>query len=427
MGLDIAITGVGVVSALGHTPQELTARLKQDDIAIREVPWTRSDPERFEWWAPVPDFEPREWLDERIISGTVPFAQYAIVAACRALQHAGIDEPDPLRTAVVLGTSKNGTQAMERAQYDVDEKGRTGVAGKLMIQVWPNMAASQIAMRWSIHGPCMTFSNACASALDAIGYGARLIASGMADVAIVGGTEGGLAQDIGRDDYVPASAYSRYAYGMGASTVTDPRKVCLPFDQQRNGMCFGEGAGLFILESQAHARARGAKVHGYVQGWGTAADAFHPSTPDPTGDWERLAMELALKEAGIGADALSAIAAHGTGTPKGDLAEIRAINALLGARAKDVAVHSIKGTLGHPTGSAGALALVVGLENMAQGELVHTGGTTQADSEIAFDLVLREPRKMSIEWLQLNAFGFGGQNSSLVVSARPAATARPRR
>lgn len=416
MGLNVAITGIGVVSALGHTPKELFDRLERNDIAIEEVPWTRNDPDRHEWWAPVKDFDPGQWMDERVRGGTVAFAQYAIAAATMALRDAGLDKLDPLRTAVILGTSKNGTQAMERAQYDVDKKGRTAASGKLMIQVWPNMAASQLAMRWGLHGPCLTLSTACASSLDAIGFGARLVASGAVDVALVGGTEGGLAENVGMDDFVPATAYARYSYGMGGN-ISDPRKACMPFDKQRGGMVFGEGTGIFVIESSAHAKARGAQAKAWVQGWGSGADSYHPSTPDPSGDWERFVMQQAIDEAGIDPGAIDAIAAHGTGTPKGDVSEIRAINRLFGSHAKDVSVMSVKGLLGHPTGSAGALSIVAALEGMARDSVIHTGGTSDGDAEIEFDLVLGQPRRKKVEWLQANAFGFGGQNASLVIGA----------
>lgn len=420
MGLNVAITGMGVVSALGHTPAELFERLRRDELAIREVPWTVDDPERFEYWAPVTDLDAAAWFDAKLLSGIDPFAQNAMVASARALQHAGIDSPDPLRTAIVIGTSKNGTQTLERAQYDVEHNGgRQAAGGKLMIKVWPNIAAAQIAMHWKLHGPCLTLSTACASSLDAVGLGARLVASGSVDVAIVGGAEGGLAHNT-EDGFVPASAYSRYAYGMGGNIV-DPRRACMPFDVERGGMVFGEGAGVFILESAAHAERRGARPIGWVQGWGTAADAYHPSTPDPSGDWERLVMDIAVKEAGITPDRIDALAAHGTGTPKGDIAEIAAINQFYGEHAKNVSVSSVKGTLGHPTGAAGAIALVLGLEGMANGEVIHTGGTRTPDPAIGFDLVLDRPRQRQVDWFQANAFGFGGQNASLVVS-REAAT-----
>ena len=424
MGLDVAITGVGVVSALGCTPAELVDRLVAGDLAVQETPWTRGDPDHFEFWAPIEDFEPPPWMGEgRKLEAIDPFAQHAGAAVTFALGDAGLARLHPTRTAIVVGTAKNGSQAMERAQYDVDRAGRRAVSPKLMIQVWPNMAAAQIAMHWGLHGPCLTLSTACASSLDAIGTAARLIASGQVDVALAGGTEGGLAYGVGTgDDFVPASAYARYQYGMGAP-VTDPRLACRPFDVDRGGMVMGEGSGMFVLESAEHARQRGAQVHAWVQGWGTSSEAFHPSSPDPSGEWERLAMSLAAQEAGVAPARIDVLAAHSTGTPKGDIAEINAVNDFYGPAAPQVSVMSVKGTLGHPAGGAGAISLVAALEGMRRGIVVPTGGTTNPEPVIKFDLVLDKPRERGIEWIQANAFGFGGQNASLVVSAEQAAAA----
>jgi 3-oxoacyl-[acyl-carrier-protein] synthase II len=413
MGLDVAVTGVGVVSALGVTPAELVDRLIADDLGIQETPWTADDPDQFEFWAPVENFAPPGWMAGKL-DGIDPFARHAGGAVTSALADAGLAELDPLRTAIVVGSAKTGTQTLERAQFDVDRLGRDAAAPKLMIMVWPNMAAAQIAMQWQLHGPCLTLSTACASSLDAIGTGARMIASGQVDVALAGGTEGGLAHGVGDDGFVPASAYSRYRYGMGAA-VTSPRRACLPFDVDRAGMVMGEGSGMFVLESAEHARRRGARVHAWVQGWGTSSEAYHPSTPNPSGEWERLAMQLAATEAGIGPRQIDVLAAHATGTPKGDIAEIAAINAFFAGASPSVM--SIKGTLGHPAGAAGALALVAAIEGMHRGLVVHTGGTTNPEPAIDFALVLGRPQARDISWIQANAFGFGGQNASLVLSA----------
>jgi 3-oxoacyl-[acyl-carrier-protein] synthase II len=413
MGLDVAITGMGAVSALGCSPAELVDRLISDDVGIQQTPWTLDDPEQFEFWAPVADFEPPAWMADKL-DGIDPFAQHAGAAVTAALEDAELTELDPLRTGIVVGSAKTGTQTLERAQFDVERLGRSAAHPKLMIKVWPNMAAAQIAMNWQLHGPCLTLSTACASSLDALGTAARMIAAGQIDVALVGGTEGGLAYGVDGDGFVPASAYARYQYGMGAR-VTDARRACLPFDVDRAGMVMGEGSGMFVLESATHARRRGARVHAWVQGWGTACEAYHPSSPTPSGQWERLAMELAAREAGVQPQHIDVLAAHATGTPKGDLAEIAAINTFF--QYASPSVMSIKGTLGHPAGAAGALALVAAIEGMHRGFVVHTGGTTRPDPAIDFDLVLSEPRKRDIAWLQANAFGFGGQNASLVLSA----------
>lgn len=414
MGLNVAITGLGVVSALGHSPGELYENLVADRQAVIEVPWTRTDPERFEYWAPIERFTAPSWMASSL-GGIDPFAQHACAAALSAVNDSGLDVLHGTRTAVVIGTSKNGSQTLERAQYDLDRGGRDAVDPKVMIKVWPNMAAGQIAMHWKLHGPCLTISTACASSLDAIGLGARLVSSGQVDVALVGGTEGGLGYGVD-GDFVPASGYARYAYGMGSPQVRDASKACQPFDISRKGMVMGEGSGVFVLESAEHARARGARVHAWVQGWGNSCEAYHPSTPDPTGEWERLAMQIALDEAGVPAREIDVLAAHATGTPKGDVAEIRAINELYGKHAAEVSVMSPKGTLGHPAGGAGALVLAIALEGARRGEVAHTGGTQDPEPEIEFDLVLNAPRKRSIGWLQANAFGFGGQNASLVLS-----------
>jgi len=204
---------------------------------------------------------------------------------------------------------------------------------------------------------------------------------------------------------------------MGA-TVTSPRRACLPFDVDRAGMVMGEGSGMFVLESAEHARRRGARVHAWVQGWGTSSEAYHPSTPNPSGEWERLAMQLAATEAGVGPGQIDVLAAHATGTPKGDTAEIAAINTFFAHAGPSVM--SINGTLGHPAGAAGAagaLALAAALEGMRRGLVVPTGGTTRPEPAVDFDLVLGRPRARDISWIQANAFGFGGQNASLILSA----------
>ena len=171
---------------------------------------------------------------------------------------------------------------------------------------------------------------------------------------------------------------------------------------------------MLFLERADHARARGARIYGVVRGYGTLADAFHPSSPEPTGRWEQRAMELALEEADITPDAVDAVVAHATGTPKGDTAEIRALNNLFGGR--QLPVTSLKGTIGHTGASAGAMGLLAGITAMHEGKLAPTMGTTELDPEIDFDVVLGEAADVCVEVLQVNAFGFGGQDASLVVS-----------
>ncbi len=417
MALKVAVTGMGIISSLGFHPEEYARRLRNDEVVFEEAPWTRNDPNACVWIGPINNFDPLEYMDEKIERGTDGFSQKAIAAAVEALRYAGIaeDDLDPLRTGLVIGTSMGGTGELMHAQYLADTQGPQAVDPKTMIKIWPNMAAAQMAMRWDLHGPSLTIATACASSLDAIGTGARLIASGAADRVICGGTEGGRNRGGDNEDFVGATSYAQVGYGMAPET-TNPRLACRPFDKNRSGMVTGDGSGLLILESEEHARRRGAKVLAWVRGYGSCADGFHPSSPEPTGKWELRAMKLALDESGIAADEIDAIAAHGTGTPKGDIAEIRAINTLYGKRKNPVAVMSVKGHVGHAGGAAGGQTLIAGLQAALDGELNHTGCTTEVDPEVDFEVVIGKPKKMDIRNFQVNAFGFGGQNASLILS-----------
>jgi len=403
----VAITGQGVISSLGTKIKEFGSRLDACEIQSGPAPWMDEKGVDNAFCSAITGFDPREWMGDRIVNGTDPFAQYAIAAAVEAVEDSGIERLDPQRTAVVIGTSMAGAASLLAAQEGYDRQGYEGVPRKLQLTAWPNMAAAHIALRWKLHGPLLTVSTACASSLDAIGMAARMVESGIVDVAIAGGTDYGQAK---------VSQLSAIRYGMSPTHVSDPHMVCRPFDRNRVGIIGGEGAGIVVLEHRDHATARGATVHGMFRGYGSLSDAFHPSSPDPTGDWEVAAMEAAQQEAGLAPGDIAAVVAHGTGTPVGDAAEIRAINRVFADKGADVAATSIKGNVGHTAGAAGVMGLMAGLHSMQAGALVPTASTTDLDGEIRFHVPLREPSSIDIGAFQVNGFGFGGQNASIVVS-----------
>jgi 3-oxoacyl-[acyl-carrier-protein] synthase II len=415
--LDIAITGTGIVSGLGCGSRKYHEAMMAGEIAIREAPWHKGDDNKPSWWAIVRDFNPRDWMDEKIESGTDMFSQFALAAARQAIDQAGLGEIDPERTGVVHGTSMGGTRALMKAQYLLETRGPQQIPRKTEIQIYPNMAASQIAMQYGMHGPSLTVTTACASSLDAIGTAAHMIASGRADVLVAGGTDGGLALPGGLPDgdFTPALYYTSTAYGMVAAS-NDPRRAMMPFDVKRSGIVVGEGSAMFVLERGDRARARGANILGYVRGYGSLADAYHPSTPEPSGRWEARAIELALADSGFAAEQVDALIAHATGTPKGDTAEIQAINRVHGGRKTRLPVASVKGHLGHSGASSGGMALITGLLGMAEDRFGFTANTDEPDPAADFDVVIERPRDMKVETLQINAFGFGGQNASIVVT-----------
>jgi 3-oxoacyl-[acyl-carrier-protein] synthase II len=362
------------------------------------------------WYAPVEGFDPRAWMSPTVEQGTDRFAQFALAASQMALDDAGLDELDSLRTGIVIGTSMGGTRSLLRAQHLLESQGIDAVPKKVQITIWPNMAASQIAMKHKLHGPSMTVCTACASSIDALGTATRYIQAGLADVVIAGAAEG--AGDI---DYLPATAVSQRTYGMSQPT-DNPMLACRPFDRDRTGIASGEGSGFVILESLEHARSRGAQIYARIDGYASLADGYHPSSPDPTGEWEALVMRNALADARLEEGRqIDAVYAHGTGTPAGDIAEIRAINDVHAGN-PDLLVTSLKGALGHTGGAAASMNVVAGVTAMRQGRVLPTACTKTVDPEAKFAVVLGRAVDREVRTLQFNAFGFGGQNASMIVS-----------
>ncbi|MCP5032167.1 MAG: beta-ketoacyl-[acyl-carrier-protein] synthase family protein, partial [Actinomycetia bacterium] len=187
---------------------------------------------------------------------------------------------------------------------------------------------------------------------------------------------------------------------------------------ERFGIMGGEGAGIVVLERAELAEARGAQIHGYVRGYASLSDGYHPSSSNPDGSWESRTMERAIDDAGLpgGADDVDAMIAHGTGTPLGDIAEIKAINRVFGGRQKPLKVTSIKGSVGHTAGAAGVMGILAALHSMSEGALVPTAGTTDVEPEADFEVVIDQPSPGELNTMQVNGFGFGGQNASMVVT-----------
>jgi 3-oxoacyl-[acyl-carrier-protein] synthase II len=422
--IEVAITGLGVISAYGATVASFYDGLVQHRPIIRAVKLPGLDESSHVWWSRVTGFNPLDWMDERVADGTDVVAQWAIAAAQQAVEQAnqqsGGWQPDPLRSAIVQGTSLCGVQSVMYAQSQLDRHGPKAFPRKTMMKALTNMGAAQIAMRYQLHGPSLTVTTACASTLDALGLGMQLIRSGSVDAVIVGGTEAGHSPGSGDhlEDFTPAMAYAPAMFGM-QSAETDPAKACLPFDVNRSGIATSEGAAAFVLERADLAERRGARILGYLAGYGSVADAWHPSAPDPSGQWEARAMQIAIDNAGIPAAGIDALYAHATGTPVGDTPEIRAINTVHGHRESPLSVTSVKGHFGHAAAASGGMSLIAGLMDMAAGRFINTANTQEPDHEARFEVVLHQPRQMDMRAFQVNAFGFGGQNASIVVSREP--------
>jgi 3-oxoacyl-[acyl-carrier-protein] synthase II len=406
--MDVSITGVGVISSIGLTVDTFFASLNNGQTKISRPPFPDRPEFAGAWVSNIEDFTATDWMPAQVVGGTDRFQQYALAAAVQAVRDAGFDAPpDDVRTAVIMGTALGGVETIANSQAGLSAIGPEGIARKFHIQAWPNMAAAQIALRWHLHGPLLTIATACASSLDAIGMAARLIATGQVDYAIAGGSDASMTE---------LRVLSGGRYGMFKGEM-NPANACRPFDQHRSGVVLGEGAGVVFLERTDLARKRRAHVHGVIGGYASLSDAHHVSSPDPSGLWQAKTMQIALAEAGRRGDQVDAVMAHGTGTPAGDRSEIRAINQVFNRPSHNLRVTSIKGHIGHSAGGAGAMSLIAGLRSMSAGALVPTAGTTVVDSEAQFQVPMNTPAVGRIDTMLINAFGFGGQNAALVVTA----------
>ncbi len=400
----VAVTGVGVVSPIGYTVESFWRNLVDGKRAIAPM----GDGGRVSGnalWAAVPDdFLAHTGLPPAALRNTDRFTQYAMVATAEALRRANY-EPPARRTAVIIGNTMGGFPLVADAQTRFVEDGGRAVTPKLMALVIPNMASALIAMHWRLHGPQLAISTACASSLDAIGLSAGMIERGEIDAAIAGGSET-LLSPLVYESLVRAGALSRNG---------DADRASRPFDVDRDGFVMGDGAAVLVLERAEQAAARGAEILARIRGYGSVADAYHITSPDPSAEYEVVAMRDALDRAGDAARECRVVYAHATGTIVGDAAESRAIDSVYGGDGA-VVVTSIKGHVGHSMASSGAMCAIAGILGMHHSLIPPTMGTERLDPATRFDLVRSRPRVHSYSAFQVNAFGFGGQNASLVVS-----------
>lgn len=400
----VAVTGMGVVSPIGAGTGAFWRHLIEGKRGIGPMKASGLKLSGNGLWAAVgDDFLEHSPLPPAAIRNTDRFTQFAMAATAEALAQSRLDPPAE-RTAVIVGNTMGGFPLVAEAQTRLLESGGHSVTPKLMALVIPNMASALIAMHWKLHGPQLAISTACASSLDAIGLASGMIERGEIDAAIAGGSET-LLSPLVYESLVRAGALSRNA---------DATRASRPFDVDRDGFVMGDGAAILVLERIERADARGASVLARIRGYGSLADAHHITSPDPSADYEVRAMQDALERAGEAGGQCAVVYAHATGTIVGDAAESKAIDAVYAGR--PAVVTSIKGHVGHSMASSGAMCAVAGIAGMHDERIPPTLGTRRLDPATRFDLVMERPRSHRYSVFQVNAFGFGGQNASLVIS-----------
>ena len=335
------------------------------------------------------------------------FSQFALVAAREAIDDARIDAADPrkARAGVYIGTGVGGSNTTEASYIELFTNGKERLAPFTVVRVMNNAAAAHISIDYALRGPSITYSTACSSSALAIGEAMRAIRHGYVDFAIAGGAESLL--NLGT---IRAWEALRT---LANEDPGDPSASCRPFSRDRTGLVLGEGAGIVVLESEEHARGRGATIYAELAGYGTASDASHLTKPSQEG--QCAAMRMALDDAGIDAAGIGYINAHGTATLAGDVSETAAIKEVFGAHAARLAVSSTKSMHGHLMGATGAVEFIAALLALQRGELPPTANLRVPDPECDLDYVPNVARTgVDLQAVMSNSFAFGGSNAVLV-------------
>jgi nodulation protein E len=404
-GRRIFVTGMGAVSAAGVGAANLWHAARDGRSCIREPNFKRPYRGRIRLAAQVQDFDPVAYLEKSVLPFCDPVTQYLLVAADEAVAQAGLTRGEPMgpRTAAIIGTGIGGMHTIEDGLYlSLVEQGRPDplTVPKLI----PSACPSNVSMRYGAMGPSFAVASACSSATQAIGIGLHMIRSGLVDRAIVGGTE----------DCVTNSAMLAWE----ALRVLTP-DACRPFSKGRNGMVLGAGAGVFVLETEELARARGAPLLAEIAGYGTSSDAKDPVRPDAAG--AAASMRYALEDAGLPPSEIDYVNAHGTGTTVNDMTESAALGMIFGKQLETLPVSSTKPIHGHGLGAGGALELVVTIGAVREGIAPPTINWRERDDKCPIDAVPNEARKLQIRTAISNSFAFGGINATLVVRHSEAA------
>ena len=355
----------------------------------------------------VKDFDPSLTMDRKMVRRMSRFVHFGVAAATEAVERSGLDPASMTpeqrdRVAVVINTGGGGMEAVVDGAYVMRDRGPGQVSPFAVPALSGSMAAAQVSMKYGFTGSVITQVAACASGVIAYQDALRLISTGDCDIVVAGGSEAPLLP----------MAFAALANMTALSKRNDdPQGASRPFDRTRDGFVFGEGCGILIIESAAHAMERGAPILAELVGAALTADAYHISAPEPTGRGAAMAMTKAMRQAGLAPDEIGHIVAHGTSTPLNDVTETRAIKAAFGEQAYRIPISSPKSMIGHTLGAAGALSAIAAVGALRDGWVAPTINYHEPDPDCDLDYVPNVKRQVAIETAMINGFGFGGQNA----------------
>ncbi|MDR2521745.1 MAG: beta-ketoacyl-ACP synthase II [Spirochaetaceae bacterium] len=413
MNKKIVVTGMGAVSPIGNTVEELCAGLRAGKSGVGAISAFDTSAFQVKIAAEVKNFDSSLWIDKKEARKMARFTQFAVAAAAQALQQAGLCEAgtsgplpcDSERTAVVIGNGIGGFEIVSESFKKLFDAGPDRMLPLTVPLMIANEAAGNISMIYRTKGPAYTQVTACASGVDALGQAFDLLQAGRADLVIAGGTEACI---------VPFAIGGFSMLKTLSTRNSEPEKASRPFDKDRDGFVLGEGAGVLILETEAHAKARGAKVLAEFAAYGATADAYHITSPDPSGEGMARAITLALKDAGLAPRDVDYYNAHGTSTTINDITETKALKLALGAHARDVKVSSTKSMTGHCVAGAGALEAIACILAIQNGFYPPTINLDAPDPECDLDYVPKTAQNGVINTAMSGNLGFGGHNGVVV-------------
>ncbi|MCC7365932.1 MAG: beta-ketoacyl-ACP synthase II [Dehalococcoidia bacterium] len=406
----VVVTGLGAITPLGHSVDEFWTNLLAGKSGITYL--TMIDPEGFpgHLCGEVKGWDPTKYMERKASRRMARFAQFMVASAGQAIADAGLDfdQEDRDRVGVIIGNGGGGYPDIEEGAYTLFNRGGMKIDPLYMAKTLGNMAAAQVSLTWGLRGYNGTIVTACAAGTQAIGEAAMLIRSGRAEVAITGGCEAAVTR-LGLAGFCVMRA-------IAPNWNDDPERASRPFDALRAGFVPCEGAGALVLESEEHAKARGARIYAELAGFGCTCDAYHVVAPPDNGEGAARAMAEAVRDAGFSPDDVDYINAHATSTELGDAAETAAIKSLLGERAYQVPVSAPKSMIGHGLGASGGMETVATVKAVETGMVHPTINLENPDPACDLDYVTDGARKVDIRLALKNSFGFGGQNSCLAIA-----------
>ena len=404
----VVITGLGVVSSLGHNIDTFWQNLLAGQCGIDKITLFDASAYDCQIAAEVKDFNPGPaFPSPKEIRRTDRFTQFGVFAGYQALLDSGMDLDKLNRDeiGVFIGSGIGGLHTTEEQHKILLAKGPGRISPFMIPMLILNMASGMFSIYHKLRGPNVATCSACATSTHAIGEAWRTLKMGDAQVMFAGGTEATI---------VPLGIGGFCAMRAMSTRNAEPKRSSRPFDSERDGFVMGEGAGVVVLEELEHAQARGAKIYCEVVGYGNTADANHITSPSPGGEGAARCMKMALRGAGLNTTDISFVNAHGTSTPQGDIGETMAIKTVFGDHAKKLAVSSTKGATGHMLGAAGAVEMAVCCKAIQTGVVPATINYENPDPQCDLDYVPNTAREMAVQAIVNNSFGFGGHNATIV-------------